>query len=97
MDGQNAIFTLVVVGLNILDEVTAILRELCINPVNEGKPGKIGNFRTLTYFLNLTDDSVIETRKALISRMSGQNSDLVPMYPHGNWMTVYVFYKYAIK
>ena len=86
-------FLITVVGYSIAPLVESLFLAVGINPVNPPNNGQLGNFRTLTYRFEFLPDDVINTRRKFMSTVQQESTHLYAMYPHGDWMHVYVFDK----
>jgi hypothetical protein len=80
-----------VVGLDIVDEVTAIFDLVGLSVVNQVNTGMLGNLKMLTYEFDLDESEVIGKRKALMDEAAKYRIRLMPMYVHGDWMRVFIF------
>lgn len=90
---KNPTFLVTVVGYSIAPLVESLFLAVSINPVNPPNNGQLGNFRTLTYRFEFLPDDVINTRRKFMSTVQQESTHLYAMYPHGDWMHVYVFDK----
>jgi hypothetical protein len=80
-----------VVGLDIVDEVTAIFELIGLSTVNQVNTGMLGNLKMLTYEFDIDESEVIEKRKKLMEEAAKYRIRLMPMYVHGDWMRVFIF------
>lgn len=80
-----------VVGLDVFRTVQAVLGHIYVNQLNPVNRGRLGNFKTLTYSIDIPRDEVIETRRKIMSVLAEESTHLLAMYPHGEWMHVYIF------
>ena len=86
-----------IVGKEIFREVVDIFAdvdlndEIIINRVKEIRDGTLGNLSTLTYVFLLPADTIINVRKAIMVRLTENNTRYLPMYVHGDWMRIFVF------
>ena len=89
---------LTVVGLDLKDVVFGKLRKagIDINRVNLVNEGRLGNFRTLTYETDISDDELIYKRRAFMEYISEEDG-LLALYEHGDWCSVYIFGRWAFK
>jgi predicted amino acid-binding ACT domain protein len=84
-------FVITVVGLDVFRTIQAVLAHIDINQLNPVNRGRLGNFKTLTYSIDIPRDEVIETRRKIMSALAEESTHLLAMYPHGEWMHVYIF------
>lgn len=86
-----------IVGSGIDEVVEPIFGLLSIDSISKVNSGSLGNLRTLTYSLDISDDLVISQRKKLMSELSKEATHLLAFYEHGDWMHVYIFKRTAFK
>ena len=80
-----------VVGQDLFKLVKEKFELAGINKVNQVNTGMLGNLKTLTYALELSMDELIEARRKLMEEMEKDNTRMMPMYVHGDWMRIFVF------
>ena len=80
-----------VVGQELYKTVARIFEEVGLNPVNQINTGMLGNLKTLTYTFELSDEEIIQKRKAMMNEMAKDYLEMMPMYVHGDWMRIFVF------
>lgn len=80
-----------VVGKDLFKIVADKLKLVDLNEIKETRSGTLGNLTTLTYFIDIPEESVIAVRKRLMGKMAEDNLRLMPMYVHGDWMRIFVF------
>lgn len=80
-----------VVGLDIVDDVTAIFDLVGLTVVNQVSTGMLGNLKMLTYEFDIDESEVIAKRKNLMDEAAKYRLRLMPMYVHGDWMRVFIF------
>lgn len=93
------ILNLTIVGLDLDDyvRIAVMKHRQYINRVNSVKYGRLGNFRTLTYMIDIRDDKSVETRRNILKDLSKPDGPTVGMYEHGNSEQVYIFRRTAFK
>lgn len=85
------ILKVTIVGQEQFKIATEIFESVGLNPANQVSTGMLGNLKTLTYDFDISEEEVIEKRKALMNAMADDDKRLMPMYMHRNWMRVFVF------
>lgn len=93
---MDAIFEITVIGSRYRRDIENIFSTLKVNVVNEIKEGRLGNFNTLTYFLKVNESEVVKVRRDIMATIAADGR-LIAMYPHGEWMHVYIFETLAFK
>lgn len=88
-------FRITIVGLDILRTVKSVLDKLDVNLVNPVNRGRFGNFKTLTFSMDISGVDVFNERKRIMAALAKESTHLFPMYPHGNALDVYIFDKRA--
>lgn len=93
-----AVLTVQIIGLDLACVVLAKAKKagININPINQVNEGRLGNFRTLTYQFDISDDDIIYKRRAFMNGLAEEDG-LLPLYEHGDWCSVYIFGKWAFK
>ena len=93
------VIELTIVGLDLEETVrtTVINFRERINRINQVKYGRIGNFRTLTYYIDVLEPDSMVTRRDILNELSQPGSPTVCMYEHGDSSKLYVFKKTAFK
>ena len=95
---KTAKLVLTIVGGDLVDIVFSKLRKASIdvNTVNLVNEGKLGNFRTLTYETDISDDDLIYKRRTFMDGVTSEDG-LMALYEHGDWMNVYILGRWAFK
>lgn len=68
-----------------------------INRINAINEGMLGNFRTLTYLVDISESKFMTTRRALLNSLSQPGSPARCLYEHGAISNVYIFSKTSFK
>ena len=94
MKERTDVLLITVIGGDALKPTRSVLARLGINGVNGVNPvndGRFGNFKTITMSMELPVSEVIDVRKHMMKELAKESTHLLPMYPHGEWMHVYIF------
>ena len=86
-----SVLHLTIIGQDIFKIVEEKLMLAGINTATQVSNGMLGNLKTLTYALELSMDELIEARRKLMEEMEKDNTRMMPMYVHGDWMRIFVF------
>jgi hypothetical protein len=87
---QTDILRIVVIGKELFKIVEKYMELAGINTVNTVNSGMLGNLIVYTYELEIPADEVIKKRRKLMELMSEDTMRLMPLYPHGDWMRIFV-------
>lgn len=91
-----SIFKVVAIGNSIFSRIEEMI-QTSLGAVNQVNSGRLGNFMTLTIFCEISENEVIARRRKFMDLVSLEGSELVGLYEHGNWMSVYIFEKSVWK
>lgn len=86
-----------IVGSGFDEEFEWILSDLKIRTVNTVNSGMFGNFGTLTYYLDISEDGKIEIRRKLMNLIRERLPSAMALYEHGDWNRIYIFKKFRVK
>lgn len=70
----------------------SILADLGINLINPINVGMFGNFKILTYLLDIPDTETIETRKTVLTKVKERMPFAQCMCEYGNWNHIVILF-----
>lgn len=90
---------IVIVGQDIVDSVYEVIHRIfpkmkTLNPVNHGK---LGNLRTLTLLIRLSEETAIFSMRDLMRELRESNRNLLPMHCCDDTPKIFVFNRFAFK
>lgn len=84
--------SITMVGGYFEDLFEAILTDVGINPVNPINVGMFGNFKTLTYLIDIPDTEVVQTRKNIMAKVKEQMPYALCLCEYGNWNRIILMF-----
>lgn len=79
----------------VLHEISKINDD--VNAINLISSGTLGNFKTVTYGIDIPESKFMITRRAILNELSKPGSPVKCLYEHGSIVNVYIFAKTSFR
>lgn len=86
-----------IVGKGYDEEFEWILTELAVKTVNTVNSGMLGNFATLTYYLEIPENDIIVKRRELMNKIRERLPQAMALYMHGDWNRIFIMKRFRIQ